>query len=331
MKISVCIPTYNRSTHLDNCLSSIVTSAAYSDIDFEVCVSDNCSEDETQKIVSGYFQLLPLKYSKNERNLGIPLNFLKVVSMAEGEFVWLIGDDDLLMPNALQSLSFLISKNPTVDFFYVNAYHLGIDYVDSFQHPFDTRDLPDKMHKFSNYLVDGKHSFFDLISPSVSFDFLGGMFLSVFRRDNWIRHSHILSPYALKDLRIFSHFDNTFPHVKIFSKAFSHSLAYYNSTPLIVCLSGVREWSAMYPLVRSFRLIEALDSYREAGLPLHKYYHCRNYALSNFIPDLVRMLINPVDSGLKYISLNQILPNIINPNVYFSLFRIILRKIGLVK
>ena len=51
MKISICIPTYNRAKHLANCLQSIALNKNRSKIDFEVCVSDNFSTDNTEDIV----------------------------------------------------------------------------------------------------------------------------------------------------------------------------------------------------------------------------------------------------------------------------------------
>ena len=52
------------------------------------------------------------------------LNFLKAASLAEKDFIWFIGDDDLLVPNAIENLLQLIDKNPECDFFWVNSYHL---------------------------------------------------------------------------------------------------------------------------------------------------------------------------------------------------------------
>ncbi len=319
MKLSICIPTYNRSRHLENCLHSVLTCLNHGSSDFEVCISDNGSTDDTEEVVTRIGNLLPIKYWRNETNLGIPRNFLNVVDMAEGEFVWLVGDDDLFMPDAIMRLVALISEHPAVDFFYVNAYHLSSEYVLSQPRPFDTLRFPSLMKMFSSRCADGELPFLDLISPSVSFDFLGGMFLSVFRRKNWIDNMQVLNTDALNDERTFSHFDNTFPHVKIFSRAYARSRAYFNTAPLIVCLSGAREWAPMYPLVRSFRLLEALDEYRQAGLPLFRYLYCRNFALSHFLPDLLRMALRPSLSGWYYVSpFRFLLSNLLFPNLYLS-------------
>ena len=43
--LSICIPTYNRSYYLDNCLNSIKLAIEETDLNVEVCISDNFSEN----------------------------------------------------------------------------------------------------------------------------------------------------------------------------------------------------------------------------------------------------------------------------------------------
>jgi len=150
------------------------------------------------------------------------------------------------------------------------------------------------MEPFSKWPNAGEMPFLELIDPKVSFDFLGGMFLSVFRRENWMLNANVLDEKALQDSRTFSHFDNTFPHVKIFAKAFASSQAYFNDAPLNVCLSGAREWSSFYPLIHSVRLVEALEEYRNNGLPYWKYLYCKNYALNNFLPEFIYIILRKI-------------------------------------
>ena len=327
MKLSLCIPTYNRAKYLVNCLHSINIAAQNILSDVEVCISDNGSSDGTYDVVSQIKMSLPTKYHRHESNLGIPRNFLHVVNMACGEFVWLIGDDDLLLPDSLHNILQLIDKHPVVDFFYVNAFHLTTEYVLSFPQPFDTNGLPKDLKKFSTFTKEGEMPFIQLISPEVSFDFLGGMFLAVFKRDNWMRHAQVLNQNALLDTRVFSHFDNTFPHVRIFAQAFAGSMAYFNVQPLIVSLAGAREWSPLYAFIHSVRLIEALKIYRKYGLPFRQYIKCRNFALNNFFPDLANMCLRPTQSGLRFVSVwKHIVSNIFYPNFYLSPFLYVIRR-----
>ncbi len=336
-KISICIPTFNRCGHLANCLNSIILNTNYSKKDVQICVSDNCSTDETEDVVRHAQEKIDIVYNKNNKNLGLSGNFINVVNMADGEYVWIIGDDDLLLPTALEEIVKITNQNRDSDYFYINSFHLEAEYVLSRPQPFDTANIPGSMKKFSSWKVDGKTNFLDLVNPKISFDFLGGMFLSVFRRSMWIKNVNKLNFQAVHDGVVFSHFDNTFPHVKIFANAFSDSRAYFYSTPLSVCLSGAREWAPMYPFIRSVRLVEALDEYRRNGLPYWRYLIYKNYALRNFIPDMLYTFVYREESGYQYVKPLNLLSNILYPEFYLSFFRFILkfknwrRLIGLVK
>jgi glycosyltransferase involved in cell wall biosynthesis len=329
VKISICIPTYNRAVHLQNCLHSINIAAESlnKNAEIEVCISNNGSTDNTEWVVKNFHLILPLKYHHNATNIGIPRNFINVVEMASGEFIWLVGDDDLLVPDALVRLSKLIEMHAEVDFFYVNAFHQTTEYVLSQPQPFDTNKLPVNMAPFSDRWQEGKLPFLDLIDPGVSFDFLGGMFLSVFRREKWKVNVHKLDKAAIADMRTFSHIDNTFPHVKIFAHAFSMSAAYFNSKPMIVCLTGAREWAPMQPMIMTVRMIEVLELYRKVGLKLTNYLKCRNYALKGFLPHLAWMYWHSETSGLQYVRIDRsMLSNLLYPNFYLSPFYYFLRK-----
>ena len=333
MKLSICIPTYNRSRWLRNCLESIQIASLELETtkQFEVCISDNGSSDETSDIISKFSRSaqFSVKTRANLTNQGIVRNFLDVVNLAKGEFVWLVGDDDLLVPKAIKKILQLIDGHPSVDFFYVNSYIMSASKIKQDNKAYNTYDLPKNLERFSSYRLDGELPFLKLIDKRISFDFLGGMFLSVFRREGWQNSVQFLDPISINDKRTFSTFDNTFPHIKIFAYAFSSSIAYFNSRPLVVSLSGVREWESLQSMIMSVRLVEALNLYRSRGLGLLKYIECKNYALRSFLPQLAWMFLNRGVSGIKLISLRRILFHYaIYPNFYLSLLYYFLRKIN---
>ena len=101
MSISICIPTYNRSKHLLNCLNSL---ALQTDLNFEVCISDNGSDENIYDLITPYKEKLNIKFSRNEKNLAQHQTF-KVASMASNKFIWFLGDDDLLFPHAIKEVS----------------------------------------------------------------------------------------------------------------------------------------------------------------------------------------------------------------------------------
>lgn len=106
MKLSICIPTYNRKEMLSELLNSIVqqlTDDILSEI--EIVISDNCSEDGTEAYIKNFqdcFPDLKIVYSRNDFNIGPDRNFIKVVELANGEYAWIVGSDDKINDNALQ-------------------------------------------------------------------------------------------------------------------------------------------------------------------------------------------------------------------------------------
>ena len=78
-ELSICIPTYNRSYYLDNCLNSIKLAKKESNLSLEVCISDNCSTEEIEPIIKKYEQDINIIFNKNSKNLGMGKNILKVV------------------------------------------------------------------------------------------------------------------------------------------------------------------------------------------------------------------------------------------------------------
>ena len=86
-KLSICIPTFNRYDCLNNCLNSILIAKNNYDYEFEVCISDNCSKKNIEPLIKKYKNYFDIKFNKNESNLGLGVNILKAVSLADGEFV----------------------------------------------------------------------------------------------------------------------------------------------------------------------------------------------------------------------------------------------------
>lgn len=327
MLLSICIPNFNRSKSLDNCLNSIKIAKRRTKLNFEVCISDNHSEENILYVVRKYKKYLKIKFRKNKRNFGMGKNIISSVAMAKGEFVWIIGNDDLLLPNSLKRLSKIILKNKKIDFFFVNSYLLSTNFISNFKQPFNTKKLPKKMKKFSNGGKNKVLNFHDLIDPKISFDYLLGLYFSVFRREKWNKNLKVLNKTDLSKSEQFSTFDNTCPHIKIFSKAFANSKAFFCSDALSVNLSGHREWSNLYPFIESVRIPETLDYYFKYGYPLRKYYLCKNDSLKNFLPSLIKIILLGKKGGLYNINIKKnFINNLIFPNFYFSFIYGIFRK-----
>ena len=158
-----------------------------------------------------------------------------------------------------------------------------------------------------------------LINRKISFDLLGGQFLSLFRVSLWKKYSNSLSKAALNDLRVFSHLHNTFPHTVIFARAFNKKEAYFIDKPLSINLFGNRGWEKKWPLVKSVRLIELLEHFKENGLNILNYLILKNQLLDTFIPDFFYLFFNRKKLNLEFLNFFKIfLKNIFFINFYLS-------------
>ena len=99
--LSVCIPTYGRLSYLKELLSAVLSQVdALPAGSVEVCVSDNASPDGTKNYLAS-LSSSALRFWTNPTNIGGDRNFLKCIAEAHGEYVWLLGDDELLPEGAV--------------------------------------------------------------------------------------------------------------------------------------------------------------------------------------------------------------------------------------
>lgn len=318
MLLSICIPTYNRPEYLKNCLTSI---CAQKSKNFEVCISDNASNIDIYKIIKPFKKKIKIRYRRNKKNMGLAMNVYNVALMAKGEFIWFLGDDDLVTNGSIIYLLKLIKRNNKINFFWLNSYYLDVSFVNKFSKKFNIKYLPKNLKTHSPLKKDKILDFYDLIDHKLCFDYLTGIYVCCFKRKLWINNLHVCNLKKIKEKGVFSNFDNTAFFIKVFCEAFGNSKAYFCSKAFSVNLSGVREWKDLYPLVEIVRLPEALDYYRSKGLGFFKYIYTKNYAMRNFFNFFFKILIKGEKAGLHYINFRKhFLKNLVYPYAWLSVF-----------
>ncbi len=108
--ISVLIPTRERA---DTLLFAIKTALDQKSNDYEVVVSDNFSQDNTKEVVES-FNDSRLVYVNPGRRLSMCDNYEFALEHSKGEYVIFIGDDDAIMPGAVDTLELTIESNPSL-------------------------------------------------------------------------------------------------------------------------------------------------------------------------------------------------------------------------
>jgi len=112
MRLSICIPTYNRAEYLPELLDSILAQTGHG-CEVEVAISDNASTDDTSAVAERYrARFAHFTYHRAEANQGADRNFLKVVEIASGDFCWLMGSDDVLEPGGIAAVEQALLDRP---------------------------------------------------------------------------------------------------------------------------------------------------------------------------------------------------------------------------
>ena len=118
MRLSICIATYNRGRFIGETLDSII--AQLRD-EVEIVVVDGASPDDTQSVMEGYAARCPsIRYFREASNSGVDCDYDKAVQYAQGEHCWLMTDDDLLAPSAIDKVLQAL-ENGAVDLLIVDA------------------------------------------------------------------------------------------------------------------------------------------------------------------------------------------------------------------
>lgn len=191
--LSICIPTYNRAKFLDENLSRL--KREISDLPIELLVSDNCSLDETESIVTNYIsQGLVCNYYKNEENIGADRNFVNCFQKAKGKYIWLLGDDDYIEPNALKPLVDFLDKSE------VGLLHIDNKGCSGFQ------------------MFDSVGKFFSEIGVLITF-----MSVNIIRRDivDKVNHQDLIGSFLIQvgfyTISAASGYDNVIYHSRVLS------------------------------------------------------------------------------------------------------------------
>lgn len=121
MKFSVLLPTYNRLEYLAYAIET-VRRQDYDD--WEVIVSDNCSEEDICGYVSGLGESR-VKCVRRSAFVPVTDNWNNALNHSSGDYVIMLGDDDGLLQGYFKSMARLISTYGYPDFIYCAAYVFG--------------------------------------------------------------------------------------------------------------------------------------------------------------------------------------------------------------
>ncbi|MEO8270059.1 MAG: glycosyltransferase family 2 protein [Aureliella sp.] len=269
--LSICIPTYNRSELLDVCLASILPQIQRWGEMVEVVISDDASNDGTEALLDRYAQHYHFRRHRHAQNVGLVGNVTFVAGkLARGEFVWLLGDDDLLAVGAIDQVVERLQNMPEVDLLALNVGY----------YPFENRPSVAEAtggiragseSQLRNKGLQGMLPFEQLLQgPCADFT---AMYSSIMRRTYWTAgFPEPLSGEPFTSAR------NSYPNAWLIAQNMPGKQAAALRDPL-VCIYAMQaeqfSWASYHPRTVVLHLTELLKLFEANGVPhrvLEPYY-----------------------------------------------------------
>ncbi|MDD5491116.1 MAG: glycosyltransferase family 2 protein [bacterium] len=139
IKLSICIPTYQRENWLKECLGSLVPQITSDEV--EVVVVDNCSQDNTTQVVNDFVKNNQrIRYYRNERNLGYSGGQAKCFEYSRGDYTAILCDDDVYLDGEVAEIFKVINQPQEYALIALNYYN----FVENYQKPHKADFCPEK-------------------------------------------------------------------------------------------------------------------------------------------------------------------------------------------
>ena len=108
--ISVIMSVYNEQEYIEDAVRSILDQT---ESDFELIIIDDCSTDDTVKIIEGINDERIILV-RNEENCGLTKNLNKALAMTRGEFIARMDGDDISMPGRFRVQTDHLRAHPDI-------------------------------------------------------------------------------------------------------------------------------------------------------------------------------------------------------------------------
>jgi len=127
-KLGIGIPAYKRPEQLKSCLDSIASQTSHVYKEVSVVIFDDSLSDVNDDVVESFRLKTGCKidYIKNRENFGIDANIDNCLSYGFSQYVLVLGEDDILLPNSLNEILEII-ENKKPDIIYTSYVYLSND------------------------------------------------------------------------------------------------------------------------------------------------------------------------------------------------------------
>ena len=229
MLLTIAIPSHNATHYLDEAIRSILAEPEFG-LNVDLSISDNSSSESTTELIRSRYQGNPaIQHHRSLAYDSLDANVNRAVELARGTYVWIFGDDDLIVPGALaRLLPFLEKKQPDLVVLNSQSFH-GDETIEASRVPAGVQDV---------YLPEQSGAFLQDLGGYITY--VGGILV---RRELWLQHynrstigsffAHIDAVCAIKRGRSAHYF--TYPAIRMRV----HSQTWTRKSFLI--------WNSLYP------------------------------------------------------------------------------------
>jgi glycosyltransferase involved in cell wall biosynthesis len=271
--LTICIPTYNRVSYLRMMLQALLPQVAAAGDEVEVWVIDNDSPDETAAVLVEAAQWGPFRTHRHPHNIGgVPNIIYGPSTLASGEYSWVLGDHNLVLPGALGRVVEVLRAHRNLDAIYVNfrcatypeqwpASALG-GHDGPFAYTANPPEGSGPVARWSDLIQGGTsaictQAYAHIVRTSIWRDFWNG-------RDLRVSHTNGM---------------NTYPHTWMLAATVFDRPSWQISEPVLTIFNGAQSWGDPATVARVYlRALPDLISWFETrGLSYAQVVACRNF------------------------------------------------------
>lgn len=106
--VSIVMPSYNTASYIVESIQSVFAQTYQN---WELIIVDDCSTDDTDKVVQPYLSDSRIKYFKNEKNSGAAVSRNRALQEAKGKWIAFLDSDDLWLPEKLEKQITFMEEN----------------------------------------------------------------------------------------------------------------------------------------------------------------------------------------------------------------------------
>ncbi|MGN1042265.1 MAG: glycosyltransferase family 2 protein, partial [Christensenellales bacterium] len=106
--VSIIMPSYNTGKFIKETIESVL---AQTYTQWELIIVDDCSNDDTDEVVSQYLADERIRYLKNDTNSGAAVTRNRALKEAKGRWIAFLDSDDLWEPEKLQRQIAFMEEN----------------------------------------------------------------------------------------------------------------------------------------------------------------------------------------------------------------------------